>query len=53
VVMNQLSSSWGWMDLGRYYFVQGTAGNIYMGDYTGDNPPRLISADNAKFVWEP
>ena len=42
-----------WMDLGRYQFNQGTDGYVYMGDYTGDNPWQLISADAAKFVWSP
>jgi len=43
----------GWMDMGRYQFNSGVSGYIYMGDYTGDNPIRLISADAAKFVWSP
>jgi N-acetylmuramoyl-L-alanine amidase len=42
-----------WMNLGRYPFNQGTDGYIYMGDYTGNNPWQLISADAAKFVWSP
>jgi hypothetical protein len=46
-----------WMDLGRYQFAYGTAGYIYMGDYTGDpfSGPLyyIISADAAKFVWSP
>jgi hypothetical protein len=42
-----------WMNMGRYQFNAGTEGNVYMGDYTGDNPIRLISADAAKFIWSP
>jgi len=42
-----------WMDLGRYQFNNGVDGYVYMGDYTGDNPIRLISADAAKFIWAP
>jgi serine/threonine protein kinase len=53
VSIRQSDMSGQWMDLGRYLFNAGSAGNIYMGDYTGDNPICLISLDNARFVWEP
>jgi hypothetical protein len=49
----QSDFSGSWMDMGRYQFNAGTDGYIYMGDYTGDNPQRLISADAAKFIWSP
>ena len=53
VSIRQSDMSGQWMDLGRYLFNAGSAGNVYMGDYTGDNPICLISLDNARFVWEP
>ena len=52
-VQQQSNMSGNWMNLGRYQFNQGTDGYIYMGDYTNDNPQKLISADAAKFVWAP
>lgn len=52
-IQPQSNMSGNWMNLGRYQFNQGTDGYIYMGDYTGDNPWQLISADAAKVVWSP
>ncbi len=46
-------SNWSgqWMPLGTFRFYAGSSGYVYMGDYTGDNPVKLISADCVKFVW--
>jgi hypothetical protein len=52
-IQAQSGSKGNWMDLGRYQFASGTAGYVYMGDYTGDNPWKIISADAAKFIWSP
>lgn len=38
-----------WVYLGTYRFLAGTSGNVYMGDYTGDNPQKLIAADGMLF----
>ena len=53
VVKRQSDASGTWSYLGRYRFNAGTGGSVYIGDYTGDNPQHLISADNARFVWAP
>ncbi len=50
VVVNQNDNLCGWVDLGEYWLNAGTSGYVYMGDYTGDNPYRLIAADGMKFV---
>jgi hypothetical protein len=41
----------GWMSLGLFPFVQGDKASIYLGNLTGDNPPRQVWADAVKFVW--
>lgn len=50
VVINQNNNLCSWVNLGTYRFNAGTSGNVYMGDYTGDNPVRLIAADGMKFI---
>ncbi|MCL5999475.1 MAG: PA14 domain-containing protein [Chloroflexi bacterium] len=41
----------GWMSLGAFPFVKGDKGNVYLGNLTGDNPPRQVWADAVRFVW--
>lgn len=50
VVVNQNNNLCSWISLGTYWFNSGTSGFVYMGDYTGDNPFRLIAADGMRFV---
>ncbi len=52
VTVNQNNNKCSWVHLGRYRFNAGTSGSVYMGDYTGDNPQRLIAADGMKFVLQ-
>lgn len=49
-VINQNNNKCTWVWLGQYQFAAGTSGYVYMGDWTGDNPIRLIAADGMKFV---
>lgn len=53
VIRQQLNLACNWVDVGKYTFNAGTSGYVYMGDYTGDNPQKLIAADAVRFVWEP
>src|SRR5205085_10541889 len=39
------------MSLGSFPFVRGDKGSVYLGNLTGDNPPRHVWADAVKFVW--
>jgi hypothetical protein len=41
----------GWLTLGAYPFVRGEKGMLQLGNRSGDNPPRTVWADAAKFVW--
>lgn len=50
VIVNQNNNKCSWTHLGRYWFNAGTSGNVYLGDWTGDDPVRLIAVDAAKFV---
>jgi len=50
IVINQNNNKCTWVGLGQYQFAAGTSGYVYMGDWTGDNPVRLIAADGVKFV---
>ena len=50
VVVDQRNRQCQWAHLGEFRFNAGTGGNVYMGDYTGDNPAQLIAADAARFV---
>ena len=49
-VVNQTQNQCGWTVLGTYSFNAGTSGHVYMGDWTGDNPYRIISASAVRFV---
>ena len=48
---SQHDASQGWMSLGAYPFARGDKAVVYLGNLTGDNPPRKIWADGVKFVW--
>jgi hypothetical protein len=52
VTINQNNNLCGWVDIGEYWLNAGTGGYVYMGDYTGENPTRLIAADGVKFVLQ-
>jgi hypothetical protein len=41
----------GWMPLGTFPFTRGDAGNVYLGNLTGDSLPRALWADAVRFVW--
>lgn len=53
VVLDQNLNLCSWVSLGRFTFNAGTSGNVYLGDYTGDDPARLIATDGIKFVAAP
>ena len=50
VIFDQNIGRCSWRSLGWYQFNAGTSGFVYLGDYTGDNPFQLLSADGLKFV---
>ena len=51
VTVDQKFNGGTWNLLGTYYFDAGTNGYVFMGDYTGEDPWRLIAADRMMFVF--
>ncbi len=41
----------GWMSLGVFPMAKGDRASVYLGNLTGDSPPRKVWADSVRLVW--